>query len=110
MLLNLTLFALVIIFVVGVIKYLLHVKAFLNRIESAYPQLWLQMGMPKLNFQFGDTRYRKAMNYIRKREFKELNDDTLESEYKKILFLERMGLVFFISFFSLSIFQAIMGA
>jgi len=108
MLFNLTLFALAITFIIGVVKYLLHVKAFLNRIESNYPELWLSMGMPKLNFQFGDTRYRKAMNYIRKREFAELNDNELELQYKKIVFLEKMGVAFFVLFFSVSIAQALL--
>ena len=109
MLFNLTLFALAMLFIIGVIKYLLHVKAFLNRIESHHKELWLSMGMPKLNFQFGDTRYRNAMNYIRSKEFQELEDSELEVQYKKIRFLEKMGLVFFISFFTLSILQALQG-
>jgi hypothetical protein len=106
---NLTLFSLAIIFIIGVIKYLLHVRLFLKRIESHHKELWLSMGMPKLNFQFGDTRYRSAMNYIRNKNFRELEDDELEIQYKKITFLEKMGLAFFISFFTLSILQALQG-
>ncbi|MEA1918902.1 MAG: hypothetical protein U9N52_03595 [Campylobacterota bacterium] len=97
---------LVIIFIASVIKYLLHVKFFFNRIESKYPDLWLSMGMPRLNFQFGDTRYRKAMRYIRKHEFRDLEDAVLEREYKKIIFLERVGLVIFIALLGLSIYPA----
>ncbi len=107
MLFNLALSVLAILFILGVIKYLLHVRAFLNRIESHHQELWLSMGMPKLNFQFGDTRYRKAMNYIRSKSFRELEDRELELQYKKIIFLEKMGLAFFVSFFTLSIFQAL---
>ncbi len=109
MIFNITLFLLVVLFVIGTLRYLFHVKSFLNRIESHHKELWLSMGMPKLNFQFGDTRYRNAMNFIRKKSFRELQDDVLEAEYKKIVFLEKLGIAFFISFFSVSIFQALQG-
>jgi hypothetical protein len=46
------------------------------------------------------------MKFIRKKEFLELEDEILLDEYKKISFLEKMGLLFFISFFALSIFQS----
>ncbi len=98
---------LVLVFVVGVVKYLLHVKLFFNQIKSEHPQIWLSMGMPQLGFQFGDTRYRKAMNYIRRHEFADLNDRILEKEYKKIIFLEKMALVIFILILTLSVYFAL---
>ncbi|MEA3521457.1 MAG: hypothetical protein U9R50_00620 [Campylobacterota bacterium] len=104
---NLLSFILVLVFTVGVIKYLLHVKYFLKRIESNYPKLWLSMGMPKFGFQFGDTRYRKAMLYIRKHEFSDLNDEVLELEYRKILFLEKMAWGIFIALLALSVYPAL---
>jgi len=98
---------LVIVFIASVIKYLLHVKLFFNQIESKHPKIWLSMGMPRLGFQFGDTRYRKAMSYIRHHEFADLNDDILEQEYKKIIFLEKMGWVIFVLLLILSVYPAL---
>ncbi len=107
MLINLISVILIVVFIVGVIKYLYHVKQFFNQVEASHPQLWLSMGMPRLGFQFGDMRYRKAMSYIRKHEFHDLNDEILEREYKKILFLERMGWGIFIALLALSVYPVL---
>lgn len=106
MLFNLISLIIFIVLVAGVIKYLLHVKFFFNRIESKYPDLWQSMGMPRLDLQFGDRSYRNAMKYIRKHQFSDLEDEVLEGEYKKIIFLERMGLVIFIALLGFSIYSA----
>jgi hypothetical protein len=107
MTLNLISLIIVILFTAGVIKYLLHVKLFFNQIETHHPKQWLIMGMPRLNFQFGDPRYRNAMRYIRKHEFKDLDDDVLEEQYQKLLFLEKLGVGIFILLLGLALYPAL---
>jgi hypothetical protein len=106
--LNLISLIIVIVFTAGVIKYLLHVKLFFNQVESHHPQQWMMMGMPRLNFQFGDPRYRNAMRYIRKHEFADLDDEVLEEQYKKLRFLEKMGGAIFIALLALALYPALL--
>jgi hypothetical protein len=72
------------IFIIAIIKQLLEVNAFLNRLRDQHPSLYEAMGRPRWNIQFGDRRFREAIKYIRARTFTDLNDPELETIYKAI--------------------------
>jgi len=72
------------LFIVSVLKQLLEVNAFLNRLRDNHPSLYEAMGRPRWNIQFGDQRFREAIKYIRARKFTDLNDSELERIYKAI--------------------------
>lgn len=72
------------LFILAVLKQLLEVNAFLNRLRDHHPSLYEAMGRPRWNIQFGDQRFREAIKYIRARKFADLNDPDLERIYKAI--------------------------
>jgi len=72
------------LFILAVLKQLLEVNAFLNRLRDHHPALYEAMGRPRWNIQFGDQRFREAIKYIRARKFADLNDPDLERIYKAI--------------------------
>ena len=72
------------LFIIAVLKQLLEVNAFLNRLRDHHPQRYEAMGRPRWNIQFGDQRFREAIKYIRARKFTNLNDPELERIYKAI--------------------------
>ncbi len=72
------------IFIIAIIKQLLEVNAFLNRLRDQHPSLYEAMGRPRWNIQFGDQRFRSAIKYIRARKFTDLEDPELEKIYKAI--------------------------
>jgi hypothetical protein len=71
-------------FIAAVIKQLLEVNAFLNRLRDHHPSLYEAMGRPRWNIQFGDQRFREAIKYIRVKKFTDLNDPELDRIYKAI--------------------------
>jgi len=84
MTLNLFFIAATALFIVAILKQLLEVNAFLNRLRDNHPSLYEAMGRPRWNIQFGDQRFREAIKYIRARKFTDLNDPELEKIYKAI--------------------------
>ena len=72
------------LFIIAVLKQLLEVNAFLNRLRDHHPALYEAMGRPRWNIQFGDQRFREAIKYIRARKFTNLNDPDLERIYKAV--------------------------
>lgn len=84
MTLNLFFIAATALFIVAILKQLLEINAFLNRLRDAHPQRYEAMGRPRWNIQFGDQRFRQAIKSIRTRQFDDLNDPELTRIYKAI--------------------------
>ena len=72
------------LFIIAVLKQLLEINAFLNRLRDQHPSLYESMGRPRWNIQFGDQRFREAIKYIRARKFADLSDPELERIYKAV--------------------------
>ena len=72
------------LFIISILKQLLEINAFLNRLRDQHPSLYEAMGRPRWNIQFGDQRFREAIKYIRARKFTDLNDPELERIYRAI--------------------------
>ena len=84
MTLNLLFITATVLFIIAVMKQLLEINAFLNRLRDQHPTRYEAMGRPRWNIQFGDQRFREAIKQIRAREFTDLNDPELEKIYKAI--------------------------
>lgn len=74
------LFAVAFLFLMAV--HLYQTNAFFSQLKSAHKELWKTLGQPKWQIHFGDDSFKKAMKYIRKKEFSSLNDDVLNNCYK----------------------------
>jgi hypothetical protein len=72
------------LFIIAILKQLLEVNAFLNRLRDHHPQRYEAMGRPRWNIQFGDQRFKEAIKYIRANKFADLNDPELDRIYKAI--------------------------
>ena len=72
------------LFMLAVVKQLIEINAFLNRLRERHPALYESMGRPRWNIQFGDRHFREAIRYIRSKRFSELNDPELDRIYKAI--------------------------
>ncbi len=81
---NLLFTAAVALFIIAIVKQLLETNAFLNRLRDAHPDTWEAMGRPRWSIQFGDTRFREAVKYIRSKRFTELGDAELDRIYRAI--------------------------
>jgi len=84
MTLNLLFITATALFIIAILKQLLEINAFLNRLRDNHPTRFEAMGRPRWNIQFGDQRFREAIKYIRARKFADLNDPELERIYKAI--------------------------
>jgi len=84
MTLNLLFVTATVLFIIAVLKQLLEINAFLNRLRDNHPARYEAMGRPRWNIQFGDIRFREAVKSIRKHKFSDLNDPELERIYKAI--------------------------
>ena len=67
-------------------------NAFFSRLKQKHEEVWKTLGQPQWKIHFGDDSFRKAMRYIRQKEFKELNDEKLEELYQKIKRVEYSAL------------------
>ena len=84
MTLNLLFITATALFIIAILKQLLEINAFLNRLRDNHPSKNEAMGRPRWNIQFGDQRFREAIKYIRARKFTDLDDPELGTIYKAI--------------------------
>lgn len=75
--LNLLFISATALFIIAILKQTLETSAFLTRLRDHHPQKFEAMGRPKWRIQFGDTRFREAVKYIRSGAFEALNDPEL---------------------------------
>ncbi len=81
---NLLFTAFVAVFMIAIVKQLLETNVFLRRLRDAHPRQYEKLGRPRWNIQFGDTRFREAVKYIRAKAFADLDDPELMRSYRAI--------------------------
>jgi predicted PurR-regulated permease PerM len=75
-------------FFILMFAHIYQVNSFFNRLKEAHTEVWENLGQPKWMIHFGDDSFKNAMKYIRKEEFKNLEDETLSTCRKKITRIE----------------------
>jgi len=93
MTLNLLFITATALFAVAIVKQLLEINAFLKQLRDRHSAQYETMGAPRWSIQFGDPSFRRAIKYIRAREFAELNDPELERVYKAIKRADRIAVI-----------------
>lgn len=59
-------------------------NAFFMRLKESHEEVWKALGQPRWKIHFGDRSFQDAMKYIRQKQFTDLNDNLLDSYYKKL--------------------------
>lgn len=91
--LNLLFISATALFIIAILKQMLETSAFLTRLRDHHPQKFEAMGRPRWRIQFGDTRFREAVKYIRSGAFEELNDPELTRIRKAIKKADTVAIV-----------------
>jgi len=63
-------------------------NVFFTHLKTSHKEAWKRLGQPQWKIHFGDDSFQNAMKYIRKKQFSELNDPSLDAIYKKIKNIE----------------------
>ncbi len=89
---NILIFFSMLLFVIALLRHFGETRHIFKVIEERYPEKWDALGHPRWGIQFGDPTLREALNYIRHRTFRELNDDDIELAYRRLKNAERLAL------------------
>ena len=99
--------ALALLFIAAMILQIFTIQAFFTRLEKAHKELYEAMYKPRWRIQLADDAFRDGLKYIRSKKFRELDDDELETLYKKIKRADYAAIGFGVIALAITIFQAI---
>ena len=95
------------LFIVVMLVQIMAIQAFFNRLNSAHNALYLKMDRPRWKIQLADDAFRDGLKYIRSKQFRELEDEQLESIYKKIKMTDYTAIFLALLALGITLFQAV---
>jgi len=78
-------------------------NSFFLQLKKMHQEVWSKLEQPQWKIHFGDDSFKNAMKYIRQKQFVHLNDNVLESIYKKIKNVERISIALALGIFVVTI-------
>ena len=99
--------ALALLFIVAMLLQIFTIQAFFNRLKNGHKELYEAMGSPRWRIQLADDGFRDGLKYIRSKKFMELEDDELQTLYKKIKRTDYSAIAFASIAVAIVVYQAI---